>query len=143
MDVYGDKLILFGGCGPYMESVRIRISYNDLHTFDTKTNKWKKLIDAGVLPKKRFGHVSGIMGGIYLIHGGTHSEGRTMLDDFNLYDLELEEWIPVITSMNGNVFESQSEITSDSGMMSKRESKKLIGPRHLHCMVAAYERTYY
>ena len=33
---YDDRLILFGGSGPYMPSVKMRVSYNDLWAFDTK-----------------------------------------------------------------------------------------------------------
>lgn len=33
---YKDQLILFGGAGPYIPSVKMRASFNDLWTFKTK-----------------------------------------------------------------------------------------------------------
>ena len=87
MDVYEGNLILFGGSGPYLENVPFRESYNDLLMFDTKLQEWKNIDNSYFPPSKRFSHVSGILNGIMMIHGGVISEGRVVLDDFNVFDL--------------------------------------------------------
>jgi hypothetical protein len=38
-------------------------------------------------PRKRFGHVSAIIGGLMIVHGGKNSEIRQILSDFNIFDL--------------------------------------------------------
>jgi len=38
-------------------------------------------------------HVAGTIGCLMLIHGGSNTETRKVLDDFNLFDIELGEWI--------------------------------------------------
>ncbi len=51
-------------------------------------------------------HAAGVMGGLMLMHGGYSTEGRLVLDDFNLFDFKLMKWITCITATNGVVFES-------------------------------------
>lgn len=38
---YDDKLVLFGGAGPYMSSVKMRLSFNDMYHFNTRTERWQ------------------------------------------------------------------------------------------------------
>ena len=98
---YDDRLILFGGSGPYMASVKMRASYNDVWTFDTKKWEWSQIETEGNCPKKRINHVACRLGCIMMTNGGFSTEGKIMLDDFNLYDIELNRWLNVVVTMNG------------------------------------------
>ena len=53
-------------------------------------------------------HVSAALGSVMLIHGGYNSEGKVMLDDFNLFDIEEHKWLRTRVIQNGK------EIVSDS-----------------------------
>ena len=98
---YKDQLLLFGGSGPYMPSVKMRASFNDLWVFKTKDHRWQKVdCDSGV-PKKRIGHVACMFGCIMLVHGGYSAEGKIMLDDFNLYDAKIGKWLDVAVYLKG------------------------------------------
>jgi len=37
---WGDKLILFGGSGPYISHIKSRRAYYDIYMYDTKDKKW-------------------------------------------------------------------------------------------------------
>jgi len=104
-----DKIVIFGGAGPYMPSVELRISYNDVQIYDTQKRCWLNVPVGDKLPKKRMSHSSGIMGGIMLVHGGYNTEGKITLDDFNLYDFTLQEWVNCTASTNGILLESQAK----------------------------------
>jgi N-acetylneuraminic acid mutarotase len=39
---WGDKLILFGGSGPYISHIKSRRAYYDIYLFDTKTKRWNQ-----------------------------------------------------------------------------------------------------
>ena len=52
-------------------------------------------------------HVAGTLGCLMLIHGGSNTETRKVLGDFNLFDIELGEWIRCEVS-NNNRCESQA-----------------------------------
>jgi hypothetical protein len=40
-------------------------------------------------------HVATTLGGLMLVHGGFNTEANTTLDDFSLFDLNTETWLPV------------------------------------------------
>lgn len=50
-------------------------------------------------PRKRFSHVSAIMGGLMIVHGGKNSEVKQVLSDFNIFDLGVNEWLPIIINV--------------------------------------------
>lgn len=54
------KLYIFGGAGPYISSIKMRLSFNDIHIFDTETERWLKEPDIEGAPKKRQNHAAGI-----------------------------------------------------------------------------------
>ena len=95
MVAYKDQLVLFGGSGPYMPSVKMRASFNDLWVFKTKERRWQKIDSDRGVPKKRIGHVACMFGCVMMVHGGYSTEGKIMLDDFNLYDVKLGKWLKV------------------------------------------------
>ena len=76
MIAYDNKLILFGGSGPYMPSVKMRASYNDLWSFNTTTEQWSYVDAAGEAPKKRLSHAAARLGCIMMTHGGFSTEGK-------------------------------------------------------------------
>ncbi len=53
MVCYGRKLYVFGGAGPYIASIKMRLSFNDLQVFDTDKECWLKELDIEGAPKKR------------------------------------------------------------------------------------------
>lgn len=34
------KIVIFGGAGPFLAAVEIRLSYNDIQIYDTKRKHW-------------------------------------------------------------------------------------------------------
>lgn len=42
MTRYGDKLILFGGSGPYIKHIRSRRAYYDIFLYDTAAKRWNQ-----------------------------------------------------------------------------------------------------
>lgn len=86
---YEENLFLFGGAGAYLAECKMRLSYNEVFKFDTYSAKWTRLHDVGTfVPKKRMSHVAAVFGSFMLVHGGFNTEGKIVLDDFNLFDLE-------------------------------------------------------
>ena len=108
MVAHDDQLILFGGSGPYMPSVKMRASYNDLWSFDTRSRLWTQIEAEGNAPKKRINHVASRFGCIMLTHGGFSTEGKIMLDDFSLFDIELNRWLNVVVTKNGQEVKSDA-----------------------------------
>jgi len=143
MNIFEDKLVIFGGAGTYMNTIKMRLSFNDMFLFNTKKEKWSRVQEVGQVPKKRMGHVAAVMGGVYLVHGGFNTEGKIVLDDFNLYDFENKSWMPVVTSAHGVVFEQNAQYGSLGDVYHKKLNSDLIGPRHCHSMVAVYDAAYY
>ena len=108
MVTYNNKMVLFGGAGAYIPNLHMMPCFNDIWMFDTDNKKWQKLEGSGIPPKKRMLHVSAALGSVMLIHGGYNSEGKVMLDDFNLFDIEEHMWLRTRVIQNGK------EIVSDS-----------------------------
>ena len=100
------KIVIFGGAGPFLAAVEIRLSYNDIQIYDTKRKHWQHVEAFGKIPKKRCSHAAAVMGGVMLVHGGYNTEGKVTLDDFNLYDFGQHEWITTVTSTDGVILES-------------------------------------
>ena len=106
---FDNNLALFGGGGAYMSKLKMRSSYNDIWVFDTRQLRWIKREGSGIPPKKRMSHAFSIAGSLMMIHGGMNTEAKIVLDDFNLYDLELNHWLKVKVMLNGNVIESDAK----------------------------------
>ena len=93
---WGDKLILFGGSGPYISHIKSRRSYYDIYLFDTKTKRWnqnKTKIKGKQSLNKRINHAGDVLGSILAVYGGYDSEVKEILDDLVLYDIEEHAWI--------------------------------------------------
>ena len=105
---YNDKMILFGGGGPYLPNLHMMPSFNDIWMFETHNLMWTKLEGSGIPPKKRRYHPSAVFGSLMLIHGGYSSEGKISLSDFNLFDIEVHKWIKAKVIMNGKVVEAEA-----------------------------------
>jgi N-acetylneuraminic acid mutarotase len=93
---WGDKLILFGGSGPYISHIKSRRSYYDIYLFDTKTKRWnqnKTKIKGKQSLNKRINHAGDVLGSILAIYGGYDSESKEILDDLVLYDIEEHAWV--------------------------------------------------
>ena len=105
MIAYDKKLVVFGGAGNYMQSIKMRVSFNDLYIFDTRREEWIRVPEKNPAlesdyvepPKKRMSHAAGNLGCIMLIHGGYTTEQKKVLDDFKLFDVEEARWIETIT----------------------------------------------
>ena len=98
---YDGNLALFGGGGEYMQKLKMRSSFNDIWVFDTKLLKWFKKEGSGIPPKKRMQHAATILGSLKMIHGGINTESKLVLDDFNLFDLDINRWVKVKITMDG------------------------------------------
>lgn len=95
INVFEENLVLFGGVGPKIENVPMRVGYNELMMFDINNETWRNVGNPIFPPKKRYGHVSGIMGGLLLLFGGKNPEGKNLFDDFHLFDFGIEDWVPL------------------------------------------------
>lgn len=71
---YENKLVIFGGAGPYINSIKMRLSYNDVHIFDPIKENWLKEGDMEDSPLKRMSHSCSIIGSVMMIHGGFNTE---------------------------------------------------------------------
>ena len=93
MILYGRKLVIFGGAGPYISSIKMRLSFNDVQIFDTEKEIWLKEPDIEGAPKKRQNHVAGVLGSVMIVHGGFNTEQKKVLNDYALFDLDTSKWI--------------------------------------------------
>jgi hypothetical protein len=52
---YRDSIALFGGSGAFIQEIGLRMSFNDLWIWDSKSpiKRWVKIDDKGIVPKKR------------------------------------------------------------------------------------------
>jgi N-acetylneuraminic acid mutarotase len=99
VDVYEDNLVFFGGQGDNIQNSRTKDCYNNMLWFNTKTQTWRNIEVPNQSPvKKRCGHVSSIMGGMLLVHGGKNTFQKLVLSEFNVYDFLEQDWVPVTVS---------------------------------------------
>ena len=80
-------LIMFGGAGTYLKSVKMRLCLNDLFLFDLHDCKWREIPEQDLTPAKRMNHVADKIGCLMFIHGGSNNETRKILDDCSLFDI--------------------------------------------------------
>ena len=76
--------------------------------FQSDNLNWTKLEGSGIPPKKRIYHTAATLGSLMLIHGGYSSEGKIVLGDFNIFDIEEIKWVRARVIMNGKVIESEA-----------------------------------
>ena len=139
---FQNKMVLFGGGGAYMPNLHMMPSFNDIWCFDTDKDTWTKLEGSGIPPKKRMFHTASCLGSLMLIHGGYSSEGKIILGDFNLFDIEVHKWIKTRVIMNGKVIESEAQygMTIDSED-SDAPKMRTIGARMGHCLSTVFQNT--
>lgn len=87
---YRDCVVLFGGAAAFIKEIGLRMSFNDLWIWNSKScdskKGWRKISEKGSAPKKRMQHAAACMGGIMLVMGGFSTEAKVVLDDYNLFD---------------------------------------------------------
>ncbi|CDW80498.1 kelch motif family protein [Stylonychia lemnae] len=135
MEVFNRKLYVFGGAGTYVNQIKMRLGYNDLHIFDTVSETWNQANLEGS-PQKRYNHASAIFGSIMMIHGGFFADQRKLLNDFALFDCDMNRWIMT------RVYCNQERI-DDKNYQYSQVTDQVIGFRQMHSMTAIYERENY
>lgn len=93
---WGNKLILFGGSGPYISHIKSRRSYYDIYMYDTVEKRWhqnKAKVKGKQAINKRINHAGDVLGSILAVYGGYDNEVKTILDDLVLYDMEENAWV--------------------------------------------------
>eukprot|EP00752_Nemacystus_decipiens_P007996 g7144.t1 len=86
----GSRLLLFGGADAHQQH------FADIHAFDEKTGKWKKLTVRGTAPSPRSGHSAVALGESLIVYGGMNwRDGVTFNDIFELRpgSAECMEWV--------------------------------------------------
>lgn len=78
-----------------------------------------------------------------MTHGGFSTEGRIMLDDFNLFDFELGKWLNVSVKMDGQEVVSDATYGAKAVEDQSSVDMKSVGARQSHCMAAVFEQDYY
>ena len=71
-----------------------------------------------------------------IVHGGKNSEGRQILYDFNIFDLGINEWLPMIISL-GKLNDKHQFCDEE------QNNKKVLGERFQHVITAVYDKGYY
>lgn len=142
---YNSKFILFGGGSEYMPNLKMRTSFNDIWLFCTWRHEWERRQPTGMPPKKRMSHVTSILGSMMVIHGGKSTEAKILLDDFQIYDIDSNEWIKVKVTQNGATVISDSKYGNESAFDEEDFLKKQqkIGQRAGHCMTAVFDLYFY
>lgn len=74
MLAYDHKLVVFGGAGAYIPAIKMRLSFNDVHIFDTQSELWLKEPEIEGAPGKRMNHAAGILGSMMIVHGGFNTD---------------------------------------------------------------------
>ena len=72
-----------------MQSIKMRLAFNDVKIFDTETEQWLKEPEIEGAPSKRMSHSACILGSMLVVHGGFNTEQKKVLSDFGVFDLEL------------------------------------------------------
>ena len=76
MEVYKDKIIIFGGEKTFNQTIKQRECYNDIRLYDDRTNRLTKLRCCGELPEPIWNAGSCIFDKYLLIHGGINNKGN-------------------------------------------------------------------
>lgn len=81
---WGDKLFLFGGTNSHQW-------FNDVWTYDPRTNRWTQLDCIGYIPVPREGHAAALVGDVMYIFGGRTEEGND-LGDLAAFRISSRRW---------------------------------------------------
>ncbi|KAI9781359.1 MAG: Negative regulator of mitotic exit [Peltula sp. TS41687] len=84
MVTYADKLFLFGGTDGTQW-------FNDVWTYDPRTNKWTQLDSIGHIPLPREGHAAALVDDVMYILGGRTEEGND-LGDLAAFRISSKRW---------------------------------------------------
>ncbi|KAK8202245.1 Negative regulator of mitotic exit [Zalaria obscura] len=84
MVTWNDKLYLFGGT----DGVQW---FNDVWSYDPRTNSWTQLECIGYIPAAREGHASALVGDVMYIFGGRTEEGND-LGDLAAFRISSRRW---------------------------------------------------
>ncbi|OMJ65891.1 hypothetical protein SteCoe_37468 [Stentor coeruleus] len=91
-DAIDNRIILFGG---YDKGV----FYNDMWSFQSKTNLWSSIEVKGTLPSRRRCHASGSQGDALVVWGG---EGKTGIrNDMFIFNVLRNFWKQILPNNNG------------------------------------------
>lgn len=93
---YKSYLVLFGGGGAYIPSIKSRQCYCDIRYFDTIDKYWfkdQRALKGNYVPIKRLHHSSDNLGCIMVTYGGFNTDQSKILDDLIMYDIEENSWI--------------------------------------------------
>ncbi|CAK9098456.1 unnamed protein product [Durusdinium trenchii] len=80
----GRKIYIIGGC---VQEIRC---FNDVHVFDTGTQKWSQELVSGAPPAPRGGHTATLVGSDIFVIGGANSQAT--LGDVYRLDLVRKRW---------------------------------------------------
>lgn len=81
---WNEKLYLFGGTNN-------ETRFNDVWSFDPRTNTWTQLDCIGYIPSPREGHAAAMVGDVMYIFGGRDSEGLD-LGDLAAFRISTKRW---------------------------------------------------
>eukprot|EP00347_Sterkiella_histriomuscorum_P009141 403342363 len=139
LDQYKNMIVLYGGAGHYINSLKCRYTFSDLRMFDLETNKWIEMdfsreseIVGSVQPRKRMNHASTIFGSMLLTHGGLYQEEGQMLGEFQIFDFEQKRWIQAGVNCYQDIGKGQIM------RVQSRHRKDLNLKLQLHTMVSIY-----
>jgi N-acetylneuraminic acid mutarotase len=98
MVAYRHKFIVYGGCGLFDKTLRIRQCFSRVHVFDTERGLWSTYKPLGETPEARRNHAAVIIGSSVLIYGGVNSNGK-LLHDMQILNVETMNWLtPKVTA---------------------------------------------
>lgn len=90
---YEDKLFVFGG---YFDPAAPGMALDQVQIYDIPSNHW--VVSPRRMPRRRMGHVAGIVNGKIYVFGGIGQGGpTTVLDTVDVYDPEDDSWSTVLT----------------------------------------------
>jgi N-acetylneuraminic acid mutarotase len=84
MDVWGDKMLIFGG---FVEGYRT----NEIHLYDFKSRKWEPHTWTGISPEPRAGHTGTVYKDCLYVFGGKDDDNNK-LHDLWQFDLNKKVW---------------------------------------------------
>jgi hypothetical protein len=138
---YDKKLVVFGGAGGYLPAIKMRMSYNDVHIYDTEEEMWLKEPEIEGAPSKRMSHCASILGGMMVVHGGYNTEQKKILRDFGIFDLENQVWL--LNKVYKQEADGHFVRIDDQHFPYDQSDPSVIGFRHMHSMNAIFDSEYY
>eukprot|EP00347_Sterkiella_histriomuscorum_P022130 403331578 len=133
---YDNKIYIFGGAGPYISSIKMRLSFNDVQVFDIDQEQWLKEPDIEGAPKKRQNHIGCMLGSAMVVHGGFNTEQKKVLNDFGIFDVDIQKWV------NTRVY-IESERIDDKHFPYDETHEYNLGFRHMHSATVVIDSEYH